>query len=394
MSKTPAIFICHPRRTAIGSLAGSLANTPAPQLAATVIKSILAETKLDPTSVDQVILGSVLTAGQGQAPARQAMIYAGLPHTTQAMTINKVCSSGLKAVMLAADQIVAGHASCLIAGGMENMSLAPYYLPALRSGARLGNSEAQDSIIKDGLWDVYNNYHMGDAAELCAREQKITRAEQDEFTIESYRRAQTAVAAGTFKNEIVAVKVRRGKDEVSFESDEEPGKANLERIPTLKPVFQKDGSVTAANASSINDGAAAMIVCTEDFATRHKLTPAARIVSQGWFGQAPEWFTTAPVGAVELALKKAALDVSQIDLLELNEAFAVVALACSRQLKLDPRKVNINGGAVALGHPIGASGARILTTLIHALQREKGRFGVASLCNGGGEATALVVERV
>ena len=394
MSKTQDIFICHPRRTAIGSFAGSLANISAVQLAANVIKAVVAETKLDPAAVDQVILGSVLTAGQGQAPARQAAIYAGLPHTTQAMTINKVCSSGLKAVMLAADQIVAGHAKCLIAGGMENMSLAPYYLPALRNGARLGNSEAQDAIIKDGLWDVYNNYHMGDAAELCAREHKISRAAQDEFAIESYKRAQAAVSNGTFKSEIVPLKVRRGKDEVIFDSDEEPGKANLERIPTLKPVFQKDGTVTAANASSINDGAAAMIVCDQESITRHKLTPVARVVAQGWFGQAPEWFTTAPVGAVELALKKAGLDASQIDLLELNEAFAVVALACSQQLKLDPAKVNISGGAVALGHPIGASGARILTTLIHALHRTKGRYGIASLCNGGGEATALVIERV
>lgn len=394
MTSSQTVVICHPRRSAIGSFGGSLSNVPAPQLAANVIKSILAESKLDPKLVEQVILGCVLSAAQGQAPARQATIFSGLPNTTQAMTINKVCSSGLKAVMLAADQIVAGHAQCLVAGGMENMSLAPYYLPALRNGARLGNSEAQDAIIKDGLWDVYNNYHMGDAAELCARENKISRQAQDEFAIESYRRAQAAVNSGVFKDEIVSIKIRRGKDEVDFNLDEEPGKANLEKIPSLKPVFQKEGTITAANASSINDGAAAMIVCSDSFASKNNLRPVARIVSQGCFAQAPEWFTTAPVGAVESALSKAGLDASQVGLYELNEAFSVVALACSQKLKLDPAKVNVHGGAVALGHPIGASGARILTTLIHSMQRQKAQYGVASLCNGGGEATALVVERL
>ncbi len=387
-------FICFPLRTAIGSFQGSLSSISAPDLASLVIRELLEVSKLDPATIEEVILGSVLTAGQGQAPARQAVIKSGLPDSVQAMTINKVCSSGLKAVMLAANQIALGQASAIIAGGMENMSLAPYYLTSLRGGARLGNTQAEDSIIKDGLWDVYNNYHMGSAAELCAREYNLSREMQDTFAIESYKRAQKAIISGAFKKEIVPVKVKRGKEETLFDTDEEPGKANLEKIPSLKAVFEKEGTVTAANASSINDGASLMLVCSEAFAKSHGLTPVAEIVSQGWSANAPEWFTTAPVGAIKMALQKANIAGENIDLYELNEAFSSVALACQRDLEIDSSKLNINGGAVALGHPIGASGARILTTLIHSLIRLNKKLGAVGICNGGGEATSLLVRTV
>lgn len=389
-----SIVICAAKRTAIGSFQGALAGVSAPDLAAAVIKNIIADLKLDPAAIDEVILGSVLTAGQGQAPARQATIKAGLPNTVQAMTINKVCSSGLKAVMLAANQIELGQAQAVLAGGMENMSQAPYLLPAMRSGARLGNAEARDSIIQDALWDVYNNFHMGNAAELCAAKYQLTREKQDAYAIESYRRANEAIGAGYFKEEIVPVQIREGKKEVSFETDEEPGRGKPEKIPELRPVFQKDGTVTAANASTINDGAAVLLVCSEEFASKHRLPVMARIVSQGWNAQAPEWFTTAPVGAVQHALEKARKTVDEIDLFEINEAFSAVALACSKDLTVPAAKLNISGGAVALGHPVGASGARILTTLLYALKRLNKRWGAVGICNGGGEATALVVERI
>lgn len=385
-------LICSPVRTAIGSFQGALSSLPAPELAALLIKAVLDSTKLGNKSIDEVILGSVLTAAQGQAPARQAVIKSGLSNTVQAMTINKVCSSGLKAVMLAANQIAVGHSEAVLAGGMENMSLTPYYLPSLRNGARLGHAQAEDAIIKDGLWDVYNNYHMGSAAELCAREYQLTREAQDNYAIESYTRAQNAIASGAFKDEIIPVRIKKGKEEFVFDTDEEPGKANLSKIPSLKAVFEKDGTVTAANASSINDGAALMLVCSENFAQKHNLTPLAEIVSQGWNAQAPEWFTTAPVGAVKNAAQRAGVSLDKIDLYELNEAFSAVALACQRDLEIDPSKLNINGGAVALGHPIGASGARILTTLIHSLKRMKKTYGAVGICNGGGEATALIVR--
>jgi acetyl-CoA C-acetyltransferase len=355
---------------------------------------LLSRTDVSPELVDEIILGCVLTAGVGQAPARQAAIFGGLPEHTQAMTINKVCSSGLKAVMLADNSIRLGHASCVIAGGMENMSLAPYLLPAMRSGGRLGHSSAEDSIIRDALWDVYNDYHMGNAAELCAREYKLSREQQDEFAIESYRRANEAISSGFFRNEICPITVKRGREEIIFETDEEPGKAKPEKIPNLRPVFDKSGTVTAANASSINDGAAMLLVCSETFAKEQGLSPMARVVSQGWSAQAPEWFTTAPVTAVNRALSAANLTVDEIDLFEINEAFSAVSLACGRDLAIPAEKLNVNGGAVALGHPVGASGARILVTLLHALERLDLKRGACGICNGGGEATALVVERL
>ena len=394
MAPKGEIFICSPKRTAIGSLAGAFSNTPASELGAQVIRGVIEELKLPTDSIQGVIMGSVLTAGQGQAPARQAAIKSGLPNTVQALTVNKVCSSGLKAVMLAANEIELGQAEAVIAGGMENMSLAPYLLPALRGGARLGHTPALDSIVHDGLWDVYNNFHMGSAAELCAREFKISREAQDAFAIESYTRANHAIKQGYFEKEIVAVKVKSGRDEIEFRVDEEPGRGKLDKIPSLKPVFDKNGTVTAANASSINDGAAAMLVCSESYIKQHNLKPMARIVAQGWNAQAPEWFTTAPVGAVQNVLKNAGLKISDIDLFEINEAFSSVALACQSGLNISADKLNVTGGAVALGHPIGASGARILTTLTYALQRLNGRYGICAICNGGGEATALLVERL
>lgn len=386
-------YICYPTRTAIGSFQGSLANVPAPELAAHLIKSILTNSKLDPAKLDEVILGSVLTAAQGQAPARQALIKGGIPNTVQAMTINKVCSSGLKAVMLASTQIASGNAEAIIAGGMENMSLVPYYLSTLRSGARLGHSQAEDGIIKDGLWDVYNNFHMGNAAEICAREFRMSREDQDAFAISSYNKALDAIQKGYFKGEITPFTVRKGREEITFDTDEEPGKGNVQKIPSLKPVFDKEGTVTAANASSINDGACLMLVCSEAFLKANNLTPMARVIAQGWNAQAPEWFTTAPVGAIVNAAGKARIAIKDIDLFEINEAFSSVALACQKGLEVPSEKLNITGGAVALGHPIGASGARILTTLIHNLHRTSTKYGVAGICNGGGEATALIVER-
>jgi len=296
--------------------------------------------------------------------------------------------------MLAAQSVALGDSEAVIAGGMESMTNAPYLLPALRGGARLGNTTAEDSIIKDGLWDPYGNFHMGNAAELCAREFSLSRKDQDDFAIESYARATRAIADGSFKDEIAPIEVSLGREKLLFQTDEEPGKAKPDKIPTLKPVFQKDGSVTAANASSINDGAAALLVCSEEYATKHNLTPLVRIVATAAFGQAPEWFTTAPVGAVEQLLQRTKKSISQIDLFEINEAFSAVALACSQKLQIDRSKLNIHGGAVALGHPIGASGARILTTLIYSLRRQKLTTGVAAICNGGGEATAMMVERV
>lgn len=389
-----AVFLCGAKRTAIGSLQGALASVPAPQLAATVLEAVIASTGVPKERIDEVILGCVLAAGLGQAPARQAALAAGLPQRVQAMTINKVCSSGLKAVMLAAQAVELGAAEAILAGGMESMSRAPYLLPTLRAGARLGHTQAEDSMIKDALWDVYNNFHMGSCAELCARTHQISREAQDAFAVESYRRALAAIANGHFREEIVPVTVREGKTEKIFDTDEEPARGRLDKVSQLKPAFESEGTVTAANASSINDGAAAMLVCSEQFAKEFNLKPLARIVAQAGHSQAPEWFTTAPVGAIDALLKKTKCTVESVDLFEVNEAFAVVSLTIASMLKLDPAKVNVSGGAVALGHPVGGSGARILTTLLHGLERLNLKSGVAAICNGGGEATALLVERV
>lgn len=385
-------LICSPKRTAIGSFLGSLANFTAPQLGASCIKSTLKSSDLSPTLIDEVYMGCVLSSGVGQAPARQAAIFAGLSQSTPCTTIGKVCGSGLKAVMLADSAIRAGDISSAIAGGMESMSQSPYLISKARSGLRMGSGELVDSMIKDGLWDVYNNYHMGTATELLNREHHITRESQDAFAISSYQKALSAIHGGFFVDEISPIEIEIKKTKTEFRVDEEPAKSDLSKIPTLKPVFSKDGSVTAANASSVNDGAASMIVCSDAFAHEHQLKPMGRILAQAEAAQAPEWFTTAPAISIKKALAKAGLNVNQIDLWELNEAFASVALINMKLLELDPAKVNIYGGAVALGHPIGASGARILTTLLYALKREKKKYGCASLCIGGGEAVAVVVE--
>jgi acetyl-CoA C-acetyltransferase len=387
-------LICAPKRTALGSFLGSLADKTAPELGAAVIKAALGEAKLDAAQVDELYMGCVLSAGLGQAPARQAALKAGLSNKTPCTTVSKVCGSGLKAVMLADQSIRSGDAELVVAGGMESMSQSPFLIQRLRGGLRMGNGELIDSMIKDGLWDVYNNFHMGEAAEILNREKNISRQEQDDYAIQSYKRALSAQKEGLFKNEIVGVEVKTKKGPSIFDQDEEPGRSDLEKIPSLKPVFSKDGSITAANASSINDGASAMIVCSEAAATRLQLKPIARILGQAQAAQDPAWFTTAPAASIERLLKKTGFKTEQIDLWEINEAFASVAIINNRMLGLNPDRVNVNGGAVALGHPIGASGARILTTLAHALHRRNGRLGVASLCIGGGEAVSMLIERL
>jgi acetyl-CoA C-acetyltransferase len=379
-------------RTPIGSFNGALTEVSAPLLAAHVLKENLSRSKLEPGEVDEVILGMVLQANAGQAPARQAAIYGGLPPSVSAWTVNKVCSSGLRAVMSAAQTIALGEAKVMMAGGMENMSQAPYYLDEARRGYRLGNGTLVDGMIKDGLWDPYKNQHMGICGELCAREHKIDRAAQDEFAAESYRRAQETQKSGKFDAEIVPVVIKSRKGEIAVKIDEEPGKVDFSKITTLKPAFEKDGTITAANASKINDGAAAVTVMAYEEATRRGLKSLARIVGYSTFSQEPEWFTTAPAGAVDKLLRRIGWRKIDVDLFELNEAFAVVGLVNIKLLGLDPKKVNIFGGAVALGHPIGASGCRVLVTLLSALKDTGGKRGIVSLCNGGGEATALAVE--
>lgn len=383
--KTP-IFICAAKRTPIGSLQGVFAEVPSPDLGAFLIDAILNETKIPNDSVDQVILGCVLTAGLGQAPARQATIKGGLSNRTNSFTINKVCSSGLKAVALGANEIELGAAHAVFAGGMENMSLSPYLLPKLRTGAKLGNVSAEDSIIKDGLWDVYNNFHMGNCAEILAKKYNFSREEQDAFALQSYDRAASAIANGKFASQIVSIKTKSG--DISL--DEEVGKLKRDKVSQLKPVFDKAGTVTAANASSISDGAAVVLLCSEEYAKKHNLTPLAKIVAHNTHSHEPELFGIAPVEAV----RKVLVDVGnpEIDLFEINEAFSSVALSCQKELGIDSVKLNVNGGAVALGHPIGASGARILVSLVHELIRVNGKRGVAAICNGGGEATAVVIE--
>ena len=389
------VWIVGAARTPIGSFAGSLASVSAPRLGAVAIQAALQRAGVAPDLVQEVYMGCVLPAGLGQAPARQAALYAGLPKQVPCTTVNKVCGSGLKSVMLAAQQIASGDADIIVAGGMENMSQAPYYLDKARDGYRLGHGQLTDGIIKDGLWDVYNDFHMGNAAEICAADKNITRADQDAFAAESYKRAVAAIASGAFQAEIVAVPVPQKKgDPLLVDTDEEPGRGNPSKFASLRPAFDKNGTVTAANASSINDGAAAVVLVSAAKGRELGLTPLARIVSHASFAQAPEWFTTSPIGAVQNALSKAKLTVNDIDLFEINEAFSVVSIACGQGLGLDPAKVNRNGGAVALGHPIGASGTRILVSLLYGLRATGGSRGVASLCIGGGEAVALVVERV
>ncbi|MCX6103567.1 MAG: thiolase family protein [Proteobacteria bacterium] len=386
------VVILSAQRTAIGSFLGSLKDLTSPKLGAIAIQSALSRSGVSASEIEECLMGCVLTAGVGQAPARQASIFSGLPHSVKATTLNRVCGSGLRTVMWGSQIIQCGDAEVLVAGGMENMSRAPYLLDKGREGYRLGNGKLIDSMIQDGLWDVYNNLHMGDCAELCAKEKNISRSEQDQFAIESYQKAQAAISQGKFNDEITGIEVTIGKEKKLFDKDEEPFKAKLDRMGDLKPVFQKEGTVTAGNASSLSDGASALVLASADFAKARGLKPLAKVIAQVSHAQAPEWFTTAPIGAIEKLLLKANLKTSDIDLFEINEAFSLVALTCIKELGLDSKKVNIRGGAVALGHPIGASGARILTTLIHALRAEGKRYGIATLCIGGGEASALLVE--
>lgn len=388
------VYILSAARTPIGSFQGAYSEVPAPKLGATAIKAALERAGVNPDQVGEVIMGEVLTAGVGQAPARQAAIYAGVPASVPAMTINKVCGSGLKAVMLAADSIALGHTKVAVAGGQENMTLAPHLLEKSRGGFRMGNTELKDSMINDGLWDPYNNWHMGTAAELCVKENQFTREAQDAFAVESYKRAQKASDGATFTKEIVPVEVAGRKGPTLVEKDEEPFKTDFAKVPTLRPAFDKAGTITAANASKINDGAAALVLASESFVKANGKKPMARIVAHATFAQDPKWFTTAPVGAIKLACDKANVKVSDIDLFEINEAFAAVTMVAMKDLNIPHEKVNVNGGAVALGHPIGASGARVLTSLVHALVAQNKRYGLATLCIGGGEATALIVERV
>ncbi len=391
LSKT--VYVLSARRTPLGSFMGSLGGLSAPQLGAVAISAALKDSGVKPEQVEQVYMGCVLQAGIGQAPARQAAIFAGLPQSAAATTINKVCGSGMKAVMMAAQSIMTGESEVVVAGGMEAMSQVPHYLMGARGGYRMGHNQVVDGMIKDGLWDVYNDFHMGNAAELCAKEMKFTREAQDAYSIESFKRAQAAISSGAFKNEIAPVEVKGRKgDSVMVDTDEGPGKAQFDKMPGLKPAFDKNGTVTAANASTINDGAAALVLASEDFVKRNGLKPMARIVDFATHAQAPEWFTTAPVEAVRKCLKRAGWQTSDVDLFEVNEAFALVAMAAMQELKLEHSKVNVNGGGVSLGHPIGASGARILVTLIHALKARGKKRGVGTLCIGGGEGTALALE--
>ncbi|HEY8279109.1 MAG TPA: acetyl-CoA C-acetyltransferase [Bdellovibrionota bacterium] len=388
------VVILSAARTPVGSFLGALSSVPAPRLGAVAIKAALERAKVDPKCVDQVFMGNVLSAGEGQAPARQAMIFAGIPHSVGATTVNKVCGSGMQSVNLARNAILAGESECVVAGGMENMSLTPYLMNEARTGFRMGEKKLVDSMVHDGLWDVYNQFHMGNAAELCVKEYKFTREEQDRFAKQSFERAQAAIKSGAFMNEIVPVPIPQKKgDPVLFDTDEGPGKVDFAKMPGLRPVFEKDGTITAANASTINDGAAALVVASREFADKHGLKPMARIVSCAIHAQAPEWFTTAPVEAMKKALTKANMKASEIDLWEVNEAFAVVALAAAKGLEIDEKKLNVNGGGISLGHPIGSSGARVLTTLLHLLASRNAKRGLASLCIGGGEGIAMVVER-
>jgi acetyl-CoA C-acetyltransferase len=389
------IVVLSAARTPIGSFLGKLSSLSAPALGSAAIRGALARASVPASEIEQVIMGNVLQAGQGQAPARQASIGAGVPDSVPCVTVHKVCGSGMRAVMDASNAIQAGEYGLAVAGGMESMSNSPYLLDRGRTGYRMGNAQLIDSMIKDGLWDPYKDTHMGNCAELCVARYHFTRAEQDAFSLESYRRAQDSSNRGLSGEEIVPVEVPRKKGEPEkIEKDEEPFAAPLDKMPTLKPAFQKDGSVTAANSSKINDGAAALVVASEDRAREKGHKPIARIIASAGVAQAPEWFTTAPISAVQKLLAKTGLAVSDIDLWEINEAFAAVAMAAIKELALDPARVNVRGGAVALGHPIGASGARILTTLIHALRHGGKKRGIAAICIGGGEATAMLVETV
>lgn len=394
------IVILGAARTPMGGMSGDLSALTASDLGAAAIKEAVSRSGVQPGDIDEVLMGNVLMAGQGQAPGRQAAIKAGIPDTAPATTMNKMCGSGMKSVMMAADQIFADvargeDAPIVLAGGMESMTNAPHLLPSGRSGIRLGHGEVKDHMMLDGLEDAYNpGLAMGVFAEQCAEKYQFTREAQDAYAIESLKRAQTAQADGAFDGEIVPVEITTRKGTVTVSSDEQPPKGNADKIPALRPAFKKDGTVTAANASSISDGAAAIVLTSKETADARGLKPVAKIVAQASNANAPEWFTTAPVGAIEKVLKKTGWTVDDVDLFEVNEAFAVVAMAAMKELSIPHDKVNVNGGACALGHPIGASGTRILVTLINALQTRGLKRGIASLCIGGGEATAVAVELV
>src|SRR5450432_2215182 len=395
MSAHPPVYIVSAARTPIGSYLGALSGVSAPRLGAAAIRAAVARSGLSPDDVGEVFMGNVLSAGIGQAPARQAAIYGGIPAAVPATTVSKVCGSGLQAVVFGAKTVLLGDAEVVVAGGMESMSNVPYYLREARTGYRMGDGKIVDGMIFDGLWDPYNDFHMGTAGELCAKEYGLTREAQDAFAKESYRRALGAIQTGAFDAEIAAVSVPQRKgDALSVSVDEEPGRGDPGKFDKLKPAFAKDGTITAANASSINDGAAALVLASERMVRDRKLSPLARVVGYGGAAQAPEWFTTAPAAAIAVTLNKLGLKAAEIDLWEINEAFSCVPMACGKLAELDPERVNVRGGAVALGHPIGASGARILTTLVYALRDRGARRGLATLCIGGGEAVAVVVEVV
>lgn len=389
------VFIVGAARTPIGSFQGSLSSLESPKLGAVAIKAAVERANVPVDAINEVIMGCVLPAGVGQAPARQAMLGAGLNKETHALTINKVCASGLKAAMLASTKIKAGEADVVVAGGMESMSLTPYYLPKARQGYRMGNQTAVDGMIHDGLWDPYNNFHMGSAGEMCAEKYNFSREAQDAFAAESYRRAQKSVADGVFNDEIAPVEVPQRKgDPLVIDTDEEPSQGSPDKLGGLRPAFAKDGTITAGNASTLNDGGSAIVVASAAAVKQHGLKPLAKIVGYSTNSHEPEWFTTAPVGAVQKLLAQLNWTAGDVDLYEINEAFAVVTMAALKELNISHDKVNVHGGAVALGHPIGASGSRILVTLIHALKRAGKTRGIATLCNGGGEAVAVAVEIV
>lgn len=388
------IFVVSARRTPFGSFGGSLSTVSAPQLASQVIQSLLSETGLPSEAINEVILGQVLQGGSGQAPARQAMRMAGIPDRTHAMTINKVCGSGLKSIMLAADSIRLGDSDIVIAGGMENMSLAPYLLPSARFGQRMGPGQMLDMLLVDGLLDSDTGNHMGSITEQWIERHQLSRSEQDEYAARSYRLAQTALANATFTDELASVTVKSRRGDLVVDTDEEPDKGNIEKLTSLRSAFRKDGAITAGNASSINDGAALVMVAGAAAVKQHALTPKAIIVASASHSVAPDNFAEAPVEAIRKVVDKAGLQLQDIDLFEINEAFAAVPLVAIKQLQIDPDKVNVNGGAVSIGHPIGASGGRLAATLVRELNQRKARYGVASLCIGGGEAVAALFENV
>ncbi len=387
------VYIVSAVRTPIGSFGGSLSTVGATTLGATAIQGAIKKAGIDAAQIDEVFMGNVLQAGEGQAPARQAAIFGGIPNTSPATTVNKVCASGMKSVMFATQSILLGDADVVLAGGMENMSMVPHYAN-MRKGTKLGNSKLIDGLVNDGLWDVYNNYHMGNAAELCSTELKISREEQDDYSVKSYHRAAAAWDKGLFADEIIPVTIQTRKGNIVVDKDEEYTNVRFEKIPTLRPVFVKEGTVTAANASTINDGASALILMSGEKVKELGVKPLAKIIGYADAAHEPEWFTTAPTIALPKALKKAGIRLDEVDYFEINEAFAVVALAAIKTMDLDYEKVNIWGSGVSLGHPLGNTGSRILVTLVNILNKNNGKYGAATLCNGGGGASAIVIEKV